>query len=240
MEDWMQMPQGDEIPENNLFEEINEVLSFSSKRDEEVLHSFGKKCKICNQLPEPSSRRFSGNDVNVSEIEHLAVPNRLRFLPSHCFNGSIPYEVISRIKKLEHRMDNKLSGLMILASQRTFHEKGKKGYGAIFMTNSNGTYSLLYAWGKEPGILRKSLTFPFKNLNTMLISAITISVFLSALLGWMGFFTHEKFFQSILYKLPIIVLISGFLATCGICAGLLTYTEFSEDQWKSDLAYGKE
>jgi len=39
--------------------------------------------------------------------------------------------------------------------------------------------------------------------------------------------------KSILFKVPIAVLTAGLFSTLGLCYGLVTYTDYSSENWKS-------
>jgi hypothetical protein len=217
----------------SLLNEVNEILEFSAKREQDVLHHFGKGCKITTgknfafkELSHP--QKFSKKDVKTTSLKF-----RLRFLPSKLFSGKVPYEVITTIKKFEHRFPNEKHEFYILAPAEFFMLKDKYSDPLLFVKNKDNTFSLLCQWGKDFAWYIPFLMYPLRNFKSMVISSLITGVFVAIIIGLLGFLNDPNLVKSILFKVPVAILTAGLFSTIGLCYGLVTYTDYTSENWKS-------
>jgi hypothetical protein len=65
----------------------------------------------------------------------------------------------------------------------------------------------------------------------MIISSIIFGCFVALIFSLAGYLNYDSVFKSILMKVPIIVLASGMFSTFALCFGLVTRTDFSNENW---------
>lgn len=116
---------------------------------------------------------------HISDIQSICITYRLRFLESSLFKGEIPQEAISKIKQLEKDHVTTLKGFKIMAPSKLFKLENYDDP-LLFAPIGNGYYYLIHKWGNDMSIWRKWLMYPFRNLDTIIVSTI-IASFLIAL-----------------------------------------------------------
>lgn len=119
------------------------------------------------------------NIFHINDIQSIYITYRLRFLESSLFKGEIPQEAISKIKQLEKDHNTKLDGFKIMAPSKLFKLENYDDP-LLFAPIGNGYYYLIHKWGNDMSVWRKWLMYPFRNLDTVIVSTI-IASFLIAL-----------------------------------------------------------
>ena len=119
------------------------------------------------------------NIFHIDDIKAICIRYRLRFLESSLFKGEIPQEAISKTKQLEKDHDIILSGFKIMAPSKLFKLENYDDP-LLFAPIGNGYYYLIHKWGNDMSVWRKWLMYPFRNLDTVIVSTI-IASFLIAL-----------------------------------------------------------
>ena len=119
------------------------------------------------------------NIFHIDDIKSICITYRLRFLESSLFKGEIPQEAISKIKQLEKAHNTKLEGFKIMAPSKLFKLENYDDP-LLFAPIGNGYYYLIHKWGNDMSVWRKWLMYPFRNLDTVIVSTI-IASFLIAL-----------------------------------------------------------
>lgn len=115
---------------------------------------------------------------HLSQIKKICIDYRLRFLDTKFFKGDYPYEVMSKINKLESEHNIKLEGFKIVAPSKLFVLK-KADDPLLFVPISNGYYYLIHKWGRDLYPLRKHLMWPFKNISNLAITIVAFSFLFS-------------------------------------------------------------
>ncbi|GAL66326.1 hypothetical protein JCM19301_2421 [Jejuia pallidilutea] len=116
---------------------------------------------------------------HIDDIQSICITYRLRFLDSNLFKGEIPQEAINKIKQLEKEHHTVLSGFKIMAPSKLFKLENYDDP-LLFAPIGNGYYYLIHKWGNDLSVLRKWLMYPFRNLDTIIVSTI-VAAFLIAL-----------------------------------------------------------
>ena len=119
------------------------------------------------------------NIFHISDIQSICITYRLRFLESSLFKGEIPQEAINKIKQLEKAHKISLKGFKIMAPSKLFKLENYDDP-LLFAPIGNGYYYLIHKWGNDMSVWRKWLMYPFRNLDTIIVSTI-IASFLIAL-----------------------------------------------------------
>lgn len=116
---------------------------------------------------------------HIEDIKSICVTYRLRFLDSGLFKGDIPQEGISKIKQIEKQHNTTLKGYKIMAPSKLFKLKNYDDP-LLFVPMGNEYYYLVHKWGNDLSTFRKWLMWPFRNFETLLFTAVLISLLLTA------------------------------------------------------------
>lgn len=119
------------------------------------------------------------NIFHINDIQSICITYRLRFLESSLFKSEIPQEAINKIKQLEKAHDISLKGFKIMAPSKLFKLENYDDP-LLFAPIGNGYYYLIHKWGNDLSVWRKWLMYPFRNLDTVIVSTIIVA-FLIAL-----------------------------------------------------------
>ncbi|MEX1188873.1 MAG: hypothetical protein WED33_06420 [Bacteroidia bacterium] len=217
----------------DLLKEVDEILSFSGRREAEVLDSFGKGSYIATGVNAKYCETSSRNFLKEEDIKQLCIRYRLRFLPVQLYCGEVPYEVISKIKAYEHRNLGKKTELYILAPSNFFLLKNEYNDPLLFAVNQNDTFELLCSWGDKSPWYVPVLKYPYRDFKSMVISSLIVGFIIALICGLNGVLNYPNMFKSIIMKVPIMILSAGLFSTITLCYGLITKTDFSADNWRS-------
>jgi len=218
---------------NFLLHEVSEILDFSANKERQVLRHFGNNSKITAERNYGFKKLDHPKNYKEIAIKDNCLRFRLRFLPTTEYSGKIPYEVITVIKKFELKYPQRNAEFFILAPADFFKLKDRYSDPLLFVKNPDNSFTLLCQWGKDFAWYIPFLMFPLRNFKSMVISALITGVFVAVLAGLMGFLNDANWMKSILFKVPIAVLTAGLFSTLGLCYGLVTYTDYSSENWKS-------
>jgi hypothetical protein len=217
----------------DLLREVDEIFSFSGRRESEVLNSFGKGSFIASGGNAKYRETSSKTIFNEENIKQLCIRYRLRFLPIQLYCGEVPYEVITKIKSYEHKHHGRKAELFILAPPAFFLLKNAYKDPLLFALNSSGGYELLCEWGEKSSWYVPILNYPFRDFKSMVISSLAVGFVIALICGLNGVLNYPNTFKSIIMKAPIMILSAGMFSTLALCYGLITKTDFSADNWQS-------
>lgn len=214
-----------------LMQEVNHIFSFSERREKEVMRHFAHGATVAKG----KNARFQEAQLNQvfpeTYLRNSCVKYRLRFLPSELFSGEVPFEVISAIKRCEHRYHNETLKFYILAPAEFFLLKDQYRSPLLFVARGNDSFEMLCQWGNKRPWYSQVLRYPFRDFKSLVISALITGFLVSVLAGMLGIANGTSLFRSIIYKFPLFVLTSGAFSTGALIYGLLTRTDFSSDNW---------
>lgn len=121
---------------------------------------------------------------HTSQIESLCKKYYLRFLPSHCFNGSIDPLLPSKINQFELAYNVKCNGgggyngnTFIAAPKESFALEQRPKDPLLFYRINNEYFYLIHKWGNDLSILRraKAILSTATAFNLLFITPIFLS-----------------------------------------------------------------
>ncbi|MEL0456305.1 hypothetical protein WJN01_08715 [Flavobacteriaceae bacterium SZ-1-7] len=115
---------------------------------------------------------------HIEDIKNICITYRLRFLESYLFKNDIPAEAISKIKQLEKAHNTTLGGFKIMAPSKLFRLENYDDP-LLFAPIGNGYYYLIHKWGNDLSVWRKWLMYPFRNLDTIIVSTVVAAILIA-------------------------------------------------------------
>ena len=131
---------------------------------------------------------------HIQDIKKVCVDYRLRFLDSSYYKGKIPNIALDMINSLQKKHRTSLSNFKIMGPSSVFQLE-KKDDPLLFVQISKNYYYLVHKWGNDFSGLRRIFVWPFKNLNTLLLTLFFISLIITKLVPE-GLFSHSMDFKS--------------------------------------------
>ncbi|MFY0712517.1 hypothetical protein J1D01_02480 [Seonamhaeicola sp. NFXS20] len=170
---------------------------------------------------------------HISHIQSICITYRLRFLNSNLFKAEIPQEAINNIKQLEKVHQTTLSGFKIMAPSKLFKLENYDDP-LLFAPIGNGYYYLIHKWGNDLSVWRKWLMYPFRNLDTIIVSAVVAAILIA--LSFPESYYHPK------YKTTQFIFLCFFMfKTIGFCLiffGVSKGKNFNSAIWNSGFREG--
>ena len=118
---------------------------------------------------------------HLNHIREICIDYRLRFLDISRFKGVIPQEAISQQRAIEQKHGTQLKHLKIMAPSKLF-KLDSTDDPLMFAPMGNDYYYLIHKWGNDINPFRKAVVWPFKNIITMCISLLLVSLALTWLM----------------------------------------------------------
>lgn len=151
---------------DQVLKAFKEMLREDDQQDELILERiFGRNSGIDNL---DTSCLEPDRIYNIEHIRKLCTDYRLRFLDAGYFKGEIPYEAISRIKKIQKDHNQEINNYKIMAPAPMFHLEEKDRDPLLFVPLSATHYYLVHQWGRDLHPLRRMMVFPFRNFTSLL------------------------------------------------------------------------
>jgi len=205
---------------NTLITEVNSLLEEGFQSDIQIQENI--KSKRLNSILDIES--FNPKNIyTLEQIRGLCIKYRLRFLDASSFKGEIPYEALLKVKDIQKDLDIELSGFKIIAPKEMFHLRDKDSDPILFLQITERHYYFIHKWGGEINRLRSVLAFPFRNINSMLISLFAMAFLVTLMVP-----TNSAY-------LFIFLLVHSFIGICGL-ACLLIFSmrqNLSNIEWDS-------
>ena len=224
-----------DIIEDELIEEVQQVLLFSEKRDGEILQLFGLGSTVAYKNNGQFERCSSNQFYTLDQIKRLSISYRLRFLTVNYYTGEVPCELIFTLKKFEHEHIDAVISYYILAPLSFFFNRDKFSTPLIFATTDGVRFELICKWGVKTPFYLPIIRYPYRNFKSMIISSILFGCTVAMIFSLAGYLNYDSVFKSILMKVPIIILSSGLFSTFSLCYGLITRTDFSNENWNARI-----
>ena len=162
----------------DILKEAYEVLELDTKHEEQIqLNLTNSQVVLKNDLV--FDLLETDKIFHIDDIRSICVTYRLRFLDSEFFKGDIPLECVSKIKQMEKAHKTTLKGYKIMAPSKLFKLKNYDDP-LLFVPIGNEYYYLVHKWGNDLSILRKGFMWPFRNFETLLFTAVIVSLLLTA------------------------------------------------------------
>ncbi|WP_274475798.1 hypothetical protein [Mangrovimonas aestuarii] len=201
--------------------------------DEDLKHD----TQIHNTLEKGSKNETNTFDLDlldsdrifhIDSIKKICITYRLRFLDSSLFKGDYPYEAIKEIKRLEVKHNIKLHGFKIVAPSKLFKLENYDDP-LLFAPIGNGYYFLIHHWGNELNKWRKWLMLPFKNLDTLIVSALLTTLLLTLCVPWSVYDSGKETSQFLLVFFFMFKIVGFIIIFFGISRG----KNFNSAIWNS-------
>ncbi|TGD59708.1 hypothetical protein [Flavobacterium humi] len=166
---------------------------------------------------------------HIRTIQKICVDYRLRFLDRKYYKMDIPEEAQLQIDHIESSHQTVLHSFKIIAPAKALKLKNADDP-LLFVPIGNDYYYLVHKWGNNLNALRKWRVLPFKNLGTMILSILIMSLLTTFLIPFKSY-GHENY--------NTIKLISFLFIFKSYCAILLYYCfwkgkNFSIYNWNSE------
>ena len=163
---------------------------------------------------------------HIDSIKKLCINYRLRFLDTYLFKGEYPKELYSIIPNLENDHKIQLKDFKIMAPSKLFRLKTKEDP-LLFVPIGNGYYYLVHKWGDDLKSYRKILVWPFKNINTLILTSIILSL-LSTAIGSAFFndFSDTQLLVIFIFNIKTFVFVTFYLL-------FMMRKNFNESIWNS-------
>lgn len=165
--------------EADTLKAVQKILERDTLKDEKILEtiSSGSGAVYNNFNFELLETK---NIYHIDQIKAICIDYRLRFLDTKYFKGQLPYEAISKIKDLEKNHGTVLQGFKIVAPSKLFKLENADDP-LLFAPIGNGYYYLIHKWGNDLSPYRKLLMRPFKDLGSLIITTLFISLIATGL-----------------------------------------------------------
>jgi ABC-type multidrug transport system fused ATPase/permease subunit len=112
---------------------------------------------------------------HLDNIRDICIDYRLRFLDISRFKGVVPKAALTQQKAIENTHNTQLSQLKIMAPSKLF-KLDSADDPLLFAPMGNDYYYLIHKWGNDMSPLRKAFVWPFKNIITMCVSLLLVSL----------------------------------------------------------------
>jgi hypothetical protein len=176
---------------------------------------------------------FAKPIFNAEVIKSVCVNFRLRFLRSGAYKGEYPAEAANLADVIAEDEANFTGRFYVMAPSHFFTLSGRRSSPILFAERNDGRFQVMYMWGSTVSWLRLLLNYPFRNFYSMVATSAIIGLSVVLLFFAMDWLSAENWLKNILIKIPIFVLVTGFSLVISVIYGLITYTDFSEEAWRS-------
>jgi hypothetical protein len=166
--------------EDALISEARRILNndlFTEKKILTNLKEYNRSFGILDEEDLDPTLVFS-----LEEIRQVAVMYRLKFLGSNFYRNEIPYEAVLKIKELNSKFNKEIKLFSVLSHPTAFTGNGKDGESLLFARTNHDTYYLVHRWGKKFSPFRKLVNFPLRNFETLILTVVTLTVIITAVL----------------------------------------------------------
>lgn len=213
---------------NDILLQVQQVLADDAQHEDDIHEA------LVNEKPPVGHNAFNLNLLDTDKIFHIedikkiCVVYRLRFLDSHLFKAEIPNEAISKIKQLEKAHQCTLGGFKLMAPSKLFRLENYDDP-LLFAPMGNGYYYFIHKWGNDLSVWRKWLMYPFRNLDTLIVTTV-LAAFLLALSFPESYFHPEYKTTQFIYLCFFWFKVIGF---CLIFFGVSRGKNFNSAIWNS-------
>jgi hypothetical protein len=211
-----------------FFEEVKSILSEAAESDKEILYRLRKNSEGGINI----SVEEAQNIFTLDDIRHICINYRLRFLESEHFKADFPYDAVAEIKAFEKKYDVKIQSFRIVAPSEAFNLENINKDPLLFAQLNDNLYYLIHQWGHDMKWYRKMLSWPVRNLKSLLFTLLLTGIIISFAIPTATM--NEASFESSMY-LRIWLSIHIFIGLTGLTlwAGLSFDKSLSEMNWNS-------
>ena len=165
--------------EVDVLKAVEKILENDNLKDEKIIETINSGSG--GNMNNFNFELLETKDIyHIDQIKAICIDYRLRFLDTKYFKGKLPYEAISKIKEIEKNHKTELSGFKIVAPSKLFKLENADDP-LLFAPIGNGYYYLIHKWGNDLSPFRKLLMRPFKDLGSLIITTLLISLIATGL-----------------------------------------------------------
>lgn len=189
--------------------------------------------------------------IHVSQIKELCLKYKLRLLPVKNYIGVIPSDIVQNIKALQQSKRESSDGrfqsfdehqlqteFYIMAPAKMFklQEREKIARKNIFKMISEyfsdpimfyrqdeNHYAIVRKWGVDFSVLRRVLGFITQNTSNLLLTLITLTLFIGGLMIWS--------LSNSPYAVLLFIIVD--ICSCGVITANIHKNFYSENNWNS-------
>lgn len=227
IEEKLEKTRNKRISEKDILKEVEQIFSETDIQ----------RAAIKQKLKSNSDKAASSIDVksldsykiyHIKDIQKICVDYRLRFLDSKYFKGEVPEEAVSKIRELENKHQTSLHTFKIIAPAKLLKLENADDP-LLFTPLGNDYYYLIHKWGNDLHPLRKTLMWPYKTLENLVITIFFISLMLTAITPIHLFSTGPTEQEYILLFLFMLKAVGGMVIYYGFAKG----KNFNSAIWNS-------
>lgn len=227
IEEKLEKTRNKRISEKDILKEVEQIFSETDVQ----------RAAIKQKLKSNSDKAASSIDLksldsykiyHIKDIQKICVDYRLRFLDSKYFKGEIPEEAVSKIRDLENKHQTSLYTFKIIAPAKLLKLENADDP-LLFTPLGNDYYYLIHKWGNDLHPLRKTLMWPYKTLENLVITIFFISLMLTAITPIHLFSTGPTEQEYILLFLFMLKAVGGMVIYYGFAKG----KNFNSAIWNS-------
>lgn len=227
IEEKLEKTRNKRISEKDILKEVEQIFSETDVQ----------RAAIKQKLKSNSDKAASSIDLksldsykiyHIKDIQKICVDYRLRFLDSKYFKGEIPEEAVSKIRELENEHQTSLHTFKIIAPAKLLKLENADDP-LLFTPLGNDYYYLIHKWGNDLHPLRKTLMWPYKTLENLVITIFFISLMLTAITPIHLFSTGPTEQEYILLFLFMLKAVGGMVIYYGFAKG----KNFNSAIWNS-------
>lgn len=174
--------------EETLLNEVRNILNQDDAKDDKILNNLSSTTSI-NQNNFTFDLLATEHIYHIDDIKAICIDYRLRFLDTKYFKGALPYEAVSKIKALEKDHNIEIKGFKIAAPSKLFKLENADDP-LLFAPIGNGYFYLIHKWGGDLSPFRKLQVRPFKNIESLLVATLVVSLLVTGLIPD-GFFANK-------------------------------------------------
>ncbi len=169
---------------------------------------------------------------HIGQIKKLCTDYRLRFLDGRYFKGEIPYEAVAKIKRLQRKADQEITGYKILAPAPMFNLKNKDKDPLLFIPIGKDHFYLVHKWGHDLHPLRKLAVMPFRNFKSLLATVAGFALLIVMSIPdsvYMGPYDKSAGALRVIFFFYLFIAFSGLTALYGFSR----MKNFNSELWNS-------
>lgn len=169
------------------------------------------------------------NEVfTLDSIRAVCETNRLRFLESWRYLGTIPAEAIHKARHIESSKKFKFQRFFMMAPAEHFLLENSTKDPVLLGELGDGRFYYIHHWGDDLAWYHRILKYPLRHFGSLSVVALAIGSLVALLLPY---FTAAE--ENIFHRFFIASATAGLLVAAVIITGILTGNDFSENNWDS-------
>ena len=173
-----------DIGGSEMLEMVHSLMERDAALEHNIIQKLTSKNSGSDQIDE--SILEPERIYTLLDIREICIKHRLRFLDSAYFKGDIPYEAIAKVRHFQELLGQELSNFKIVAPSKLFKLEDCEDDPMLFLSIGNQKYYLLHKWGNDLSLSRKLLSYPMRNVQSMLKTLIVFSAVLALIVpDWM-------------------------------------------------------